>query len=259
MINYGYNTYPPLPFFFRINNREFSQNLLIPVSLLFSMKYYRVQDYTKQVRIGNIICLARTYKEHAREMNAKLTEDPLLFLKPSSSVIFNHGTIKIPQQSQCLHHEVELGVIIGRKGKHITKEDALQHILGYLVALDITARDIQSNAKKNGWPWTIAKGFDTFAPLSDAVLKEKVPHPQNLDLMLKINGVVKQSANTNQMVYSLERIISFISDIMTLERGDLILTGTPEGVGELKEGDVLEASLGSLCYLTVDVQQETKT
>jgi len=222
------------------------------------MVYYRFLEYTKFVRIGKIICLARTYKEHAREMNTNITEDPLLFLKPTSSVIFNHGTIKIPSRSQCLHHEVELGVIIGKKGRHITQEIALQHVLGYLVALDITARDIQSNAKKNGWPWAIAKGFDTFAPLSDAVLKEKVPNPQHLSIELKINGIVKQSANTNQMIYSLERIISFISEIMTLERGDLILTGTPEGVGELKEGDFLEASLDSLCFLSVDVQHETK-
>ncbi|DAC71913.1 MAG TPA: acylpyruvase [Thermoplasmata archaeon] len=221
------------------------------------MTSYRFQDYTKRVRIGKIICLARTYKEHAREMNTVVTEDPLLFLKPASSVIFNQGTIIIPPMSQCLHHEVELGVIIGKSGKHITQEKALHHVLGYLVALDITARDIQAVAKKNGWPWGIAKGFDTFSPLSDAVLKEKVPHPQNLDLLLKINGAVKQSANTNQMIYSIERIISFISDIMTLERGDLILTGTPEGVGEIKQGDVLDASLGSVCSLTVDVQRKT--
>jgi 2-keto-4-pentenoate hydratase/2-oxohepta-3-ene-1,7-dioic acid hydratase in catechol pathway len=220
------------------------------------MTYYRFQDIAKPLRIGKIICLARTYQEHAREMNTTVTEDPLLFLKPASSVIFNHGTIVIPRMSQCLHHEIELGVIIGKNGKHISVDKALQHVLGYLVALDITARDIQSVAKKNGWPWGIAKGFDTFAPLSDAVLKEMVPDPQNLDLELKINGVIKQNANTNQMIYSMERIISFISEIMTLERGDLILTGTPEGVGEIKEGDVLEARLGSLCSLSVDVQRE---
>ncbi len=220
------------------------------------MAYYRFQDSSKHIRIGKIICLARTYKEHAREMNTVVTDDPLLFLKPTSSIIFNHATIIIPKRSQSLHHEVELGVIIGKKGKHVTEEKALQYVLGYLVALDITARDIQSVAKKNGWPWTIAKGFDTFAPISDAVVKEKVPSPQNLDLMLKINGIVRQNANTNQMVYSLERIISFISEIMTLERGDLILTGTPEGVSEIKKGDILEARLGSLCSLTVDVQQE---
>ncbi len=220
------------------------------------MTYYKFQDSEKHVRIGKIICLARTYAEHAREMNATITEDPLLFLKPTSSVIYDHGTIIIPKRSQCLHHEVELGIILGKKGKYICEEKAMQYVLGYLVALDITARDIQSVSKKNGWPWAIAKGFDTFAPLSDAVTKEKVPDPQNLDLMLKINGIVKQSANTNQMIYSIERIISFISEIMTLEAGDLILTGTPEGVGEIKEGDVLEAQLDSLCRLTVDVKRE---
>jgi 2-keto-4-pentenoate hydratase/2-oxohepta-3-ene-1,7-dioic acid hydratase in catechol pathway len=220
------------------------------------MAYYKFQDSEKHVRIGKIICLARTYAEHAREMNATVTEDPLLFLKPTSSVIYDHGTIIIPKRSQCLHHEVELGIILGKKGKNIREEKAMQYVLGYLVALDITARDIQSVSKKNGWPWAIAKGFDTFAPLSDAVTKEKVPDPQNLDLMLKINGTVKQSANTNQMIYSIERIISFISEIMTLEAGDLILTGTPEGVGEIKEGDVLEAQLDSICRLTIDVKRE---
>lgn len=220
------------------------------------MTYYKFQDSEKHVRIGKIICLARTYAEHAREMNATVTEDPLLFLKPASSVIYDHGTIIIPKRSQCLHHEVELGIILGKKGRYIREENAMHHVLGYLVALDITARDIQSVSKKNGWPWAIAKGFDSFAPLSDAVTKEKVPDPQNLDLMLKINGTVKQNANTNQMIYSIERIISFISEIMTLEPGDLILTGTPEGVGEIKEGDVLEARLDSLCSLTVDVKRE---
>jgi 2-keto-4-pentenoate hydratase/2-oxohepta-3-ene-1,7-dioic acid hydratase in catechol pathway len=158
--------------------------------------------------------------------------------------------------SSCLHHEVELGIVIGKNARHISEEHAMEYVLGYLAALDITARDIQSTAKKNGWPWTIAKGFDTFAPLSNVVLKEKIPQPQNLDLELKINGVVKQHSNTKHMIYSLERIISFISDIMTLKRGDLILTGTPEGVGEINEGDVLEARLGTLCKLTVDVQKE---
>ena len=218
------------------------------------MTYYRFESFNTRLPIGKIICLARTYKEHAREMNTTVTEDPLLFLKPASAVIFDKGTILIPTRSQCLHHEVELGVIIGKKGTQLPEEKALDHVIAYLVALDITARDIQAIAKKNGWPWAIAKGFDTFAPLSDAVLKEKVPDPQNLPLQLKINGVTKQQSNTNQMIYTLQRIISFISEIMTLEPGDLILTGTPEGVGELKAGDVLEATLGDLCSLTVDVK-----
>jgi acylpyruvate hydrolase len=219
------------------------------------MTNYIFQDSDQQLPIGKIICLARTYKEHAREMKTTVTEDPLLFLKPTSTVIFNQGTIIIPKQSHCLHHEVELGVILGKKGKNIPEEDAMEYVLGYLVALDITARDIQSIAKKNGWPWAIAKGFDTFAPISDAVTKEKIPDPLNLNLSLKINGEIKQNGNTNQMIYTVERIISFISQIMTLDPGDLILTGTPEGVGEIHEGDVLEAHLDSLCHLTVDVQK----
>jgi acylpyruvate hydrolase len=218
------------------------------------MTYYRFENFNTRLPIGKIICLARTYKEHAREMNATVTEDPLLFLKPASAVIFDKGTILIPPRSKCLHHEVELGVIIGKKGTHISEKKALDHVVAYLVALDITARDIQAIAKKNGWPWAIAKGFDTFAPLSDAVLKEKVPDPQNLPLTLKINGVIRQQSNTNQMMYTLQRIISFISEIMTLKPGDLILTGTPEGVGELKAGDVLEPTLGNICSLTVDVK-----
>jgi 2-keto-4-pentenoate hydratase/2-oxohepta-3-ene-1,7-dioic acid hydratase in catechol pathway len=220
------------------------------------MSNYRFQNYSKQVRVGKIICLARTYKEHAEEMKSTVTKDPLLFLKPDTSVIFNNGTILIPSRSNCLHHEVELGIVIGYNGKHIQPEKAMDYVIGYLVALDITARDLQSEAKKNGWPWTIAKGFDTFAPLSDVILKEKISNPTTLDLELKINGVIKQKANTRQMIYSLENIISFASDIMTLKRGDLILTGTPEGVGEIKEGDILEARLDAYCTLKVDVRKE---
>jgi len=221
------------------------------------MKFYRFQDSKKRLGIGKIMCLARTYQEHAQEMHASVSENPVMFLKPDTAVIYNHGTIRIPRMSQCLHHEVELGIVIGKGGKHIQEERAMEHVLGYLVGLDITARDLQSVAKKNGWPWGIPKGFDTFAPLSDVVLKEIVPHPQDLELELKVNGVAKQKATPEQMIYSLEHIVAFLSDAMTLEPGDLILTGTPAGVGEIKEGDVLEARFGTLCSLTVDVQKES--
>jgi len=207
----------------------------------------------KNVPIGKLVCLARTYRKHAQEMNTDVTKDPLLFLKPASSVIFDGGSIIIPRMSKCLHHEVELGVVIGKKCKNVSQKEALDYVLGYLLALDITARDIQSVAKKNGWPWSIAKGFDTFAPISKVVLKEEVSNPNNLDLWLKVNGEIKQSSNTRFMVFSVERIIEFISDIMTLEPGDLIMTGTPEGVGEIKKGDVLEAELGKICKLGINV------
>jgi 2-keto-4-pentenoate hydratase/2-oxohepta-3-ene-1,7-dioic acid hydratase in catechol pathway len=217
---------------------------------------YIFQNYNEKVGIGKIICLARTYQKHAQEMKTTVLEDPLLFLKPESSAIFNNESIIIPKMSSCLHHEVELGVVIGKEGKHITQDKAMSHVLGYLVALDITARDIQSVAKKNGWPWSIAKGFDTFSPISDVVLKDVISNPLDLDLELKVNGTVKQQSNTKYMIFSIERIIEFISEVMTLRRGDLILTGTPEGVGEIVEGDLIEADLGDICCLKVDVKKE---
>ena len=208
----------------------------------------------RDVTIGKLVCLARTYKKHAEEMNSDVTENPLLFLKPASSIIFNGGSIIIPKTSKCLHHEVELGVIIEKKCKNVSQKNALDYVLGYCIALDITARDIQEDAKKQGWPWTISKGFDTFAPISDVVLKKEIIDPNNLDISLKVNGKIKQSSNTRNMIYSVERIIEFISNIMTLERGDLIMTGTPEGVGEISKYNVLEAKLGDYCYLKVDVK-----
>ena len=208
----------------------------------------------KNVGIGKLVCLARTYKRHAEEMCSNVTKDPLLFLKPASSVIFNGESIIMPAMSKCLHHEVELGIVLGKKCKNVSQKEALNYVLGYLIALDITARDIQTEAKKNGWPWSIAKGFDTFAPISEVVLKEDLPNPNNINISLKINGEIRQSSNTNLMVYSIERIIEFISHIMTLERGDLIMTGTPEGVGEIATDDILEAELGNICSLRVDVR-----
>ena len=168
--------------------------------------YIFKDNIRKNIPIGKIVCLARTYKKHAEEMHSGITEAPLLFLKPASSVIFDGGSIIIPRMSTCLHHEVELGVVIGEKCRKISHEEALDYVLGYLLALDITARDIQSEAKKNGWPWSIAKGFDTFAPISKVVLNENVPDPNNLDLLLKVNGEIRQSSNTKYMIYSIEEI-----------------------------------------------------
>ena len=207
-----------------------------------------------KLSVGKIICLARTYKKHAQEMKTKTTKQPLLFLKPSSSVIFDGDSIIIPEISKCIHHEIELGVIMGKKCKKISKKKALDHILGYCLALDITARDIQATAKNNGWPWGIAKGFDTFAPISNVVLKEKIPNPQNLEICLKVNNKIRQKSNTKYMIYTIPDIIEFVSSIMTLEPGDLIMTGTPEGVSEIKRGDMIQANLDNFCFINIDVK-----
>ena len=218
------------------------------------MRYYQINNNVdKKISIGKIVCLARTYHKHAIEMNASETDSPLIFLKPASSVIFSDEAIVIPPQSNCLNHEVELGVVIGKTCSKVKSEDVLDYVLGYLVGLDITARDIQSIAKKNGWPWTLAKGFDTFAPLSNVVLADKVSNPNDLNLELFINDELKQNVNTSFLIWSVEEIISYVSGIMTLEVGDLILTGTPEGVGEIKNDDVLVGKLNDLCEIKVHV------
>ena len=212
------------------------------------------KEVAKNLQIGKLVCLARTYHKHAEEMNTKATEKPLLFLKPSSAVVFDEDSIVIPKMSKSIHHEVELCVVIGKKCKSVKKEDAMNYVLGYCLGLDITARDIQSIAKKNGWPWGISKGFDTFAPISKVVLKDKVKNPHNLDISLRVNDELRQSSNTKYMIFTIPEIIEFISNIMTLEPGDLIMTGTPEGVAEIKKSDMLEAKLGAICSLKVNVK-----
>jgi 2-keto-4-pentenoate hydratase/2-oxohepta-3-ene-1,7-dioic acid hydratase in catechol pathway len=218
------------------------------------MKKYRITNNLDiDLSIGKLVCLAQTYKKHAEEMKSKTYKEPLLFLKPASSVIFDGESIVIPKMSNCIHHEVELGVVIKKSCKDVKKEDALDYVLGYCLVLDITARDLQSVAKKNGRPWGIAKGFDTFAPISEVISKEEVKDPNNLNLWLKVNGELRQKSNTKNMIFKVEEIIEFISKIMTLEPGDLIMTGTPEGVAEIKKGDLLEAKLDNFCSLKVNV------
>jgi len=216
-------------------------------------EYLFDNKFDKKLSVGKLVCLARTYHKHAEEMNTKATDEPLLFLKPSSAVIFDGDSIVIPETSKSIHHEVELCVVIGKKCKNVKKENAMDYVLGYCLGLDITARDIQSIAKKKGWPWGIAKGFDTFAPISKIVLKEGID-PHNLDISLKVNNEVRQSSNTKYMIFTIPEIIEFISGIMTLEAGDLIMTGTPEGVAEIKKGEKIEAKLGSICSLKVNVR-----
>jgi len=177
-------------------------------------------------------------------MSSQVPQEPIIFLKPNTSIIYNNETILIPPQSHNIHHEIELGIIIGTTAKNITEESAESHIWGYLLALDITARDIQAQLKEQRLPWTIAKGFDSFAPISHALPKEKIADPHNLELTLTVNNTIRQHSNTNQLIHSIAHIVSYLSTLMTLEPGDLILTGTPEGVGQLKEHDIVHATLG---------------
>ncbi|KAK3797607.1 hypothetical protein RRG08_054633 [Elysia crispata] len=185
-----------------------------------------------------IVCVGRNYREHAAELNNPVPSKPILFLKPTSAYISAGDTIQIPRGCTDLNHEVELGVVIGAIAKDVSVAEAMNYVAGYALGLDMTARDWQTAAKSKGHPWSVAKGFDTSCPISKFIEKEKIPNPNNLDLWLKVNGEVRQSGNTKDMIFPIEHLISFASQCFTLEPGDLILTGTPAGVSKLNSVEI---------------------
>ncbi len=192
---------------------------------------------------GKIICVGRNYAEHAREQGFEPPEVPILFMKPPSSVIGPGETILLPPQSKQVEHEGELAVVIGRRGRWIAAEEALKYVFGYTVANDVTARDLQ---RRDG-QWTRGKGFDTFCPLGPWIETEL--NPADVLVQTRVNGEMRQMASSREMMFSVEQLIAFISSVMTLEMGDVILTGTPPGIGPLQAGDVVEVSvegIGSL-------------
>lgn len=222
------------------------------------MKTVTIRKTKEQIQVGKIICIGRNYIEHAKEMQADIPVTPVIFLKPSSAIIHNGDDIVIPKISNDMHHEVELVVVIGKGGKHIQASEVNSHILGYAVGLDMTLRDIQAEAKKKGLPWTVAKGFDTSAPISEIFLKDEVPEPHNLKLVCRVNGSVRQQSNTDKMIFNVHKLIEYISSIITLERGDLIYTGTPEGVSRVNNGDTIEAELAGYIKISNKVKSEIK-
>jgi len=195
------------------------------------------------IQPGKIVCVGKNYLAHAQEMDSKVPEVPLLFIKPASSLIATGETIQLPPQSQQVEHEGELAVVIGKRGKWIPAEDAVRHIFGYTLANDVTARDLQ---RKDG-QWTRAKGFDTFCPIGPWVETEL--DPSDLILTCHVNGELRQMASTRDMVFGVAQLIAFISSVMTLEPGDLILTGKPAGVGPLVHGDLVEVTIEGLGVL----------
>ena len=203
--------------------------------------------------IGKILCIGRNYVDHIHELGNEVPADPVVFMKPSSSVIHECEQIIIPEYSVDCHHEGELAVLIGTKGKHLYEEKALEVVAGYGVAIDLTLRDVQSELKKKGLPWDIAKGFDTACPLSDFVETRLVADPQKLQIRLSVNGRIRQDGSTALMINPVQRIISYLSTIFTLEPGDVILTGTPAGVGQIVSGDRLVAEIPGVARLEVSV------
>jgi 2-keto-4-pentenoate hydratase/2-oxohepta-3-ene-1,7-dioic acid hydratase in catechol pathway len=173
-------------------------------------------------------------------MRSEDPTEPVLFLKPPSSLIGDGDPILLPRGIGRVDHEAELAVIIGNRGKNVLVEDALDCIAQVAVFNDVTARDLQATAKKKGLPWTISKGIDTFSPMSDTCPVENVEDLQDLDIELRVNGVIRQRGSTSEMIFSVAELVAYISRWMTLEEGDIIATGTPEGVGPIQPGDTIE-------------------
>lgn len=201
-----------------------------------------------------IICIGRNYSAHALEMKAEVPKEPVIFLKPDTALIPNRNPFFLPDFSNDVHHELELVVRINRLGKRIEERFAHRYYQEVTVGIDFTARDVQAQCKAKGLPWEKAKAFDSSAPLGRFIPLEQDMDVQNLDIKLHKNGEVVQEVNTSEMLFSVDRLISEISNYFTLKIGDLIYTGTPEGVGPVQREDQLEAFLNNTSLLKLAVK-----
>ncbi|XP_071693594.1 oxaloacetate tautomerase FAHD1, mitochondrial [Rutidosis leptorrhynchoides] len=208
----------------------------------------------KLLSVGTkIVAVGRNYAAHAKELGNAVPKEPVLFMKPTSSYLENGGTIEVPPALESLDHEVELAVVISKKARDVPESTAMDYIGGYALALDMTAREIQASAKSAGLPWTVAKGQDTFTPISSLLSLSMVPDPHSLELWLKVDGEIRQKGSTEDMIFKIPFLISHISSMMTLLEGDVILTGTPKGVGPVKVGQKIEAGITGLLDMHFDV------
>ncbi|HRE40984.1 MAG TPA: fumarylacetoacetate hydrolase family protein [Ignavibacteria bacterium] len=212
-------------------------------------KFIKIKDTDEKFRVNNIYCIGKNYLEHIKEFkNQEIPTEPVVFCKPNSSVITPDIGIKIPdfngnKISGNLQNETEIVIAIGKDGHKISRENSFDYIKGIAIGLDMTLRDIQSKAKEKGLPWVISKGFYTSSPISEIIPFNKISNPDNLSFNLKVNGEVRQKGNTSDMMFKIDFIISYLSEIFYLSEGDLIFTGTPEGISKMNEGDKLEVTL----------------
>lgn len=202
--------------------------------------------------VGRIYCVGRNYAEHAREMGHDPNrEPPFFFMKAANSIVPNHASLAYPVGTKDVHHEIELVVAIGKGGKSIPVEKALEHVWGYGVGLDMTRRDLQGEAKKSGRPWEMGKSFDESAPCTALRPASDIGHPAKGAIWVKVNGQMKQQGDLSQQIWNVQEQIAYLSNLVTLQAGDLIFTGTPAGVGPVHPGDKLEGHVDGVGDLTI--------
>ena len=201
--------------------------------------------------VARVFCVGRNYAEHAIEMGHDPDrEPPFFFMKPADAVVPN-GPLRFPTQTRDLHHEIELVVALAEGGSDIPVERALDQVFGYAVGLDMTRRDLQAAAKKAGRPWDMAKGFDESAPMSPIRPAEEIGHPEQGAVWLRINGEPRQHGDLDQQIWKVPETIGYLSTLVTLRPGDLIMTGTPKGVGRVEPGDLLEGHIDGVGDLSI--------
>ncbi len=218
------------------------------------MHEVKIKNSAQKIPIGKIVCIGRNYAEHAKELGNEVPPKPVLFLKPASAVIHSGEDIIHPTFGNELHHEIELVLLIGAKVKDASLEEAENAIAGYGVGLDMTLRDVQSKLKSKGHPWTLAKCFDTSAVISDFFLKEDYKLSLDEKITLSVNGVIKQEDTLASMIFNPAELVEYVSSVMTLEKGDLIFTGTPAGVSKVNRGDKLVGKIEGIAELTCGVK-----
>ena len=201
-----------------------------------------------------IICIGRNYAEHAKEMKSEVPTEPVFFMKPDTALIIRNQPFFLPDFSSEIHHEVELVLKINRVGKNIEERFAHKYYNEIGIGIDFTARDLQAICKQKGLPWEKAKAFDGSAPLGEFVGKENFTDLNHIDFHLTINGNTVQKGNTKDLLFSFDKIIAYVSRFITIKKGDLIFTGTPEGVGPVKKNDKLEAFIGDQKLLAFHVK-----
>jgi fumarylpyruvate hydrolase len=210
----------------------------------------------KRFAVGRIYCVGRNYAEHAREMGHDPNrEPPFFFMKTPSSLVESGSTLPFPVGTKDLHHEIELVVALGKGGRDVPVEKAMDLVWGYAVGLDMTRRDLQNEAKKAGRPWEMGKSFDQSAPCTALKPASAIGHPKKGAIWVKVNGTTKQTGDIDQMIWSTAEQIAYLSNLVTLQSGDLIFTGTPAGVSAVQPGDRLEGHVDGVGDLAITYQQ----
>lgn len=194
----------------------------------------------RAIPTARIFCVGKNFRKHIQELEDEAPDQPVIFMKPVSCIVRPEEKIKLPAHGTCLHHEVELVVLIGRGGSNISASNARSHIAGLSLGLDLTLRDVQSSLKKKGLPWEIAKAFDQSAPLGEFVALKNSIDLDDISFSCAVNGELRQQGNSGQMIYSIAKIIQYLSGIWEMLPGDIIYTGTPSGVGPLRSGDTIK-------------------